>query len=112
QHQELILTDIKHALFSNPLLPAYAADAPAPVSCTAADWISHPGGLVEIGHAGGSFAFDNESPRHAVMLRPFRLASQPVRNRDFLAFIRDGGYRRPEFWLSDGWTRVQDEGWR
>ena len=115
QHQELILTDIKHALFSNPLLPAYAQDAPTAGACPAPGepgWINHPGGLTDIGHAGHGFAFDNEGPRHTVMLRPFRLSSQPVRNRDFLAFIRDGGYTHAEFWLSDGWAKVQDEGWR
>jgi ergothioneine biosynthesis protein EgtB len=112
QHQELILTDIKHALFSNPLLPAYARDAPAPRLLDTPGWREHGGGLVEIGHAGGDFAFDNEAPRHAVMLRPFRIAAQPVSNRDYLAFIQDGGYRRPEFWLSDGWTKAQEEGWR
>ena len=111
QHQELILTDIKHALFSNPLLPAYAAEPPAPRPSGAANWRGHPGGLVEIGHKGGGFAFDNETPPHVVMLRPFRIATQPVSNRDFLAFIQDGGYRRAEFWLSDGWTRVQEESW-
>jgi ergothioneine biosynthesis protein EgtB len=111
QHQELILTDIKHALFANPLLPAYAPDAPRGNGERALAWYGHPGGLVKIGHDGKGFAFDNETPRHVVMLRPFRMASRPVSNRDYLAFIEDGGYRRPEFWLSDGWTRVQDEGW-
>lgn len=111
QHQELLLTDIKHALFSNPLLPAYAADPPSPRTCGQSQWRGHPGGLVEIGQAGDGFAFDNETPRHAVMLRPFHIATQPVSNRDYLAFIQDDGYRSPEFWLNDGWTRVQDEGW-
>src|ERR1051326_7819986 len=111
QHQELILTDIKHALFANPLLPAYAADAPMPPPCGKAAWIAHPGGLVEVGHRGETFCFDNEQPAHPVMLRPFRIQSRPVSNGDFLAFIQDGGYRRPEFWLSDGWGQVQSEKW-
>jgi ergothioneine biosynthesis protein EgtB len=111
QHQELILTDIKHAFFANPLLPAYDAALPEAHLERALEWRAHPGGLVEIGHQDTSFAFDNERPRHAVMLRPFRIASRPVCNGEYLAFIEDGGYRRPEFWLSDGWARVQEENW-
>jgi len=111
QHQELLLTDIKHAFFCNPLLPVYSAKAPAPKPVARREWREHGGGVVEIGHDGNGFAFDNEQPRHSVMLRPFRIASQPVSNRHYLAFIQDGGYRRPEFWLSDGWARVQEEGW-
>jgi ergothioneine biosynthesis protein EgtB len=110
QHQELILTDIKHALFANPLLPAYTTEAPASATPAEQGWRAHPGGLVEIGHRGEQFAFDNETPRHVVMLRPFRIASRPVSNGEYLAFMQDGGYRRPEFWLSDGWTRLQAEG--
>jgi ergothioneine biosynthesis protein EgtB len=111
QHQELILTDIKHAFFANPLLPAYTGETPVPAVAAELAWRAHPGGLVEIGHRGEHFAFDNEAPRHVVMLRPFRIASRPVSNGEYLAFIEDGGYRRPEFWLSDGWTRLQTEGW-
>jgi ergothioneine biosynthesis protein EgtB len=111
QHQELILTDIKHALFANPLLPAYTNEAPAFANAAELTWRAHPGGLVEIGHRGDQFAFDNETPRHVVMLRPFRIASHPVSNGEYLAFMEEGGYRRPEFWLSDGWTRLQTEGW-
>jgi ergothioneine biosynthesis protein EgtB len=111
QHQELILTDIKHAFFANPLLPAYTGETPAPAAAMEQSWRAHPGGLVEIGHRGEQFAFDNETPRHVVMLRPFRIASRPVSNGEYLAFIEDGGYRRPEFWLSEGWTRLQAEGW-
>ncbi|MEI9993039.1 MAG: ergothioneine biosynthesis protein EgtB [Rhizomicrobium sp.] len=110
QHQELILTDIQHAFFSNPLLPAYAAERTAPdAAATPLAWRDHPGGIVGIGHAGGGFAFDNEGQRHDVLLRPFRIAARPVSNGEFLQFIRDGGYRRPEFWLSDGWAMVQRE---
>ncbi|HEX4178017.1 MAG TPA: SUMF1/EgtB/PvdO family nonheme iron enzyme, partial [Rhizomicrobium sp.] len=111
QHQELILTDIKHAFFSNPLLPAYRGEALLPRLARPLDGLSIPGGVSLIGHDGAGFAFDNESPRHQVLLRPFRIASRPVSNGDYQAFIADGGYRRPEFWLSDGWARVQEEHW-
>jgi ergothioneine biosynthesis protein EgtB len=111
QHQELILTDIKHAFFSNPLLPAYRSDAALPRAATAPECVSIPGGVSLIGHDGSGFAFDNESPRHQVLLRPFRIASRPVSNAEYRAFIADGGYRRPEFWLSDGWAKVQEENW-
>jgi len=111
QHQELILTDIKHAFFANPLLPAYSRDASPSAGATELAWRGHPGGLVEIGHQGAHFAFDNETPRHVVMLRPFRIASRPVSNGEYLEFIADGGFRRPEFWLSDGWAKAQAEGW-
>jgi ergothioneine biosynthesis protein EgtB len=112
QHQELILTDIKHALFANPLLPAYRGDARIKKTLRAQEWLSHLGGIVPIGHDGRGFAFDNEGPRHDVLLHPFRIASRPVSNGEYLAFIEDGGYRRPEFWLSDGWARVREEGWQ
>jgi ergothioneine biosynthesis protein EgtB len=111
QHQELILTDIKHAFFSNPLLPAYRGVAAEPLPAEPLEVLSIPGGLVPVGHEGTGFAFDNETPRHQVLLRPFRIASRPVNNAEYGAFIADGGYRRPEFWLSDGWARVQDEKW-
>lgn len=114
QHQELILMDIKHVFSVNPLLPAYKVPplydpprSPPPLS-----WLEFAGGLLEIGHAGRGFAFDNETPRHKVWLDPFRLASRPVSCGEYLEFIADGGYRRPEFWLSDGWAAVQEQGWR
>ena len=113
QHQELLLTDIKHAFSRNPLLPAYAPAAPraieSPPPCT---WIAHPGGLVSIGHEAAEFAFDNEWARHEVMLRPFRLTARLVTCGEYLEFVRDGGYVRPEFWLSDGWALAQRENWR
>ena len=112
QHQELILTDIKHAFFSNPLLPAYRTDAAAPCAPQKLEWREHPGGVAAIGHDGEAFAFDNETPRHQVLLRPFRIASRPVSNGEYQAFVADGGYRRPEFWLSDGWARVKEENWQ
>ncbi|HUB84435.1 MAG TPA: ergothioneine biosynthesis protein EgtB [Rhizomicrobium sp.] len=112
QHQELILTDIKHAFSRNPLLPTYRAAAPAAIeTAPALRWNDHPGGIVEIGHDGDGFAFDNEGPRHEVLLRPFSLASRLVTNGEYRAFIEDGGYKRPEFWLSDGWALAQREGW-
>jgi ergothioneine biosynthesis protein EgtB len=111
QHQELILTDIKHAFFCNPLLPAYVRKTPPPQAPQPREWLAHPGGIVQIGHGGQDFAFDNETPRHNALLHPFRIAATPVTNGEYLAFIGDGGYRRPEFWLSDGWARVQEEGW-
>lgn len=112
QHQELILMDIKHVFSINPLLPAYQAPQPqiaAPV--TPLDWIEVAGGLVEIGHRGSGFAFDNETPRHKVWLDPFRLATRPVTCGEFLEFIEADGYSRPEFWLSDGWGTVREQGW-
>lgn len=112
QHQELILSDIKHLLSLNPLAPAYA-EAPDRQAWTArpATWIDFDGGLVEIGHAGDGFAFDNEGPRHRVWIEPFRLADRLVTCDEWRAFIDDGGYRRPELWLSDGWATVQSQGW-
>lgn len=110
QHQELLLTDILHLFAQNPLRPAYAADAPAPApaaTSASAGWIGHPGGIASIGHAGSGFAFDCETPRHDVLLQPFRLASTLVTNADWRAFMADGGYRQPALWLSDGWAWVQ-----
>jgi ergothioneine biosynthesis protein EgtB len=133
QHQELILTDIQHALWSNPVRPAYVPDAAgsadnsfrselsAPPSIRsrtgerkgtqAATWAVHHGGLVEIGFAGDGFSFDNERPRHRTFLEPFRLARRAVTAGEYLQFVEDGAYRRPELWLSDGWAAVQAHGW-
>jgi ergothioneine biosynthesis protein EgtB len=107
QHQELLLMDIKHVLSTNPLLPAYL-DLPSPPVDRPRDlgWVDPPGGLVDVGHAGDGFAFDNESSRHSAWLEPFALADRPVSNGEWLGFIEDGGYRRPELWLSDGWAAV------
>jgi ergothioneine biosynthesis protein EgtB len=112
QHQELLLTDIKHAFWKNPLHPAYAPEPP-PASRQAPPlgWWEHRGGLVEIGHKGPGFAFDNETPRHERLVQPFRLASRLVTCGEYQAFIGDGGYERPEFWLSDGWAMAKAEGW-
>jgi ergothioneine biosynthesis protein EgtB len=113
QHQELLLTDIKLNLGANPLRPAYRDDLPETpgTAAPAMYWIEFPGGVCEIGHQGDGFAYDNEMPRHPTCLNPFRLASRPVTNADYLAFMADGGYRNPAFWLSDGWSTVKRLNW-
>jgi ergothioneine biosynthesis protein EgtB len=112
QHEELLLMDVKHVLSVNPLQPAYRpAPPPPPLPEQAPGWHEHPGGVVEMGHAGDGFSFDNETPRHPVLLQPFALADRPVTCGQWLAFVDDGGYRRPELWLSDGWATVLAEGW-
>jgi ergothioneine biosynthesis protein EgtB len=116
QHQELMLTDILHAFSCNPLLPAYQP-AEAPVLRLAAlaaplRWIDRPGGPVEVGHDGRGFAFDNESPRHCVLLSPYRIADRLVTCADYAQFVADGGYERASLWLSDGWAAVQAGGWK
>jgi ergothioneine biosynthesis protein EgtB len=112
QHQELLLTDIKHVLSVNPLRPVWRELLTAGSnSVPELKYIARPGGLVEIGHHGEDFAFDNESPRHRVFLEAHAIANRPVSNGDYLAFIRAGGYRTPELWLSEGWTLVQRLGW-
>jgi ergothioneine biosynthesis protein EgtB len=110
QHQELLLTDIKHALWSNPLGPAMW-EGGAAVSVTAAEegWHSHPGGIARVGHQVDGFAFDNEGPPHRVLLEPFALATGLVTNGEWDAFVADGGYADPRLWLSDGWAWVQRE---
>ena len=113
QHQELLAYDIKNAFWSNPLHPAYRegmlslSDIAQPVS-----WIRHDGGLVEVGHGGDGFCFDNELPRHKVYLKPFEMASRMVTCEEYLDFIRGGGYERADLWLSDGWETVKAQGWR
>ena len=113
QHQELILMDILHLFASSPLQPAYAPPRhPAPAAGPEPlRFVAFEGGLVEIGHEGEGFAFDNEGPRHKVWLERFELADRLVSNGEWLAFIADGGYRRPELWLAEGWARAQAEGW-
>ena len=130
QHQELLLMDAKHLLFQNPQHPAYRSDAPDADDDADADtsptrrgdtaptgvqgWIPHEGGPVEIGVAADdpTFSFDNEGPRHTVHLQPFAIADRLVTNGEWQDFIDDGGYRRPELWLSDGWATVNEQGWR
>jgi ergothioneine biosynthesis protein EgtB len=112
QHQELLLTDIKHVFSVNPLRPALrpqtaarAAD-PGPIG-----WLEFAGGIAQVGHEGRAFAYDNEMPRHRVYLEPFALADRLVTNGEYLAFMETGGYQRPELWLSMGWAAVQEHGW-
>lgn len=113
QHQELLLTDIKHVLFQNPLAPAYRAEPViSPVATRTAEplrFIPVAGGIVSIGHEGSSFHFDNEGPRHKALIDDFALASRPVTNGEVLQFIEAGAYRDPLLWLSDGWNWVQSE---
>jgi ergothioneine biosynthesis protein EgtB len=120
QHQELILTDAKHALYANPLYPSYRTDPPAreqtPTSGDTAPsplgWVAFDEAVRTIGHGGDSFAFDNETPRHRVLIEPFSMASRLVTNAEYAAFIDDGGYDRAALWLSDGWDTVRSGGWR
>lgn len=114
QHQELLLTDIKHAFGGNPTAPVYQ---PAPLMEAGAvapkpEWIGIAGGTYSIGHSGGDFAFDNEGPLHEVLLHDFAIANRPVSVGEYLAFIEDGGYQQASLWLSDGWTLINTEGWR
>jgi len=114
QHQELLLMDIKHALWRNPVHPAYTPALRRPsgrAGVSKPDWIEHQGGPAEVGSGGGGFSFDNESPRHLVQLTPFALADRPVTCGEWTAFVYDGGYTRPELWLSDGWALVQQQRW-
>ncbi len=114
QHQELIVTDIKHGLWSNPLRPAYDESAVSengqPPSRP--QWLEYGEGVFLIGHEGDGFAFDNETPRHKVYVDDFKLASRLITNAEYMQFILDGGYRRPELWLSEGWDTVRTNNWR
>jgi ergothioneine biosynthesis protein EgtB len=130
QHQELIATDIKHALFTNPLHPAYREGSAPSGSDTIAppiEWVNFSAGLIEIGFDPATkpgvpglaseawvqdFCFDNETPRHSVYLAPFSLASRPVTCAEYLAFMDDNGYTRPELWLSEGWSTMREQGWQ
>ena len=116
QHQELLLTDILHAFSMNPLLPAYhdagTVDTHPSSASPELHWLEQEGGIVEVGHAGNGFAFDNETPRHEALLRPYAIANRLVTCGDFAKFIADGGYRRPELWLSDGWAMAQANDWQ
>jgi ergothioneine biosynthesis protein EgtB len=136
QHQELILTDILHALSCNPLLPAYRGEAPegdarrkgaaeqawsdgllpgnsdVEMQPRAPSWLERGGAMAEAGHDGNGFAFDNETPRHPVWLQPYAMADRLVSCGEYLAFMEDGGYSRPELWLSEGWATVQSEAWK
>lgn len=115
QHQELILTDIKHVFSCNPLSPIYKSCIPLSTPAMHPgdwEWVEGPSGLVEIGAFGSTFVFDNERPRHKVYLEPYALASRLVTSGEYLEFIDAGGYTRPEFWLSLGWDVCQAEGWQ
>lgn len=112
QHQELLLMDIKHVLSCNPLSPTYLATAPTterhvPVRPT--EWVEFDAAVTQIGHGSDGFAYDNERPRHRAFLEPYALADRPVTNADFRAFVEDGGYDDPQWWLSDGWSHVQEQ---
>ena len=113
QHQELLLMDIKHNFAVNPLRPAYrrrSSEASSPPS-PPLHWIERAGGIAEIGHEGSGFAFDNETPRHAVLLRDHALASRPVTNGEYLEFMASGGYGDARHWLADGWAKVREQDW-
>ena len=112
QHQELILTDVKHALHANPMAPAYLETArDAPAAAHPVGWRRHEERIAWIGQDGAGFSFDNERPRHRVLVAGFELATRLVTAGEYLEFIRDGGYRAPSLWLSDGWAEVQASGW-
>jgi ergothioneine biosynthesis protein EgtB len=111
QHQELILTDLKHSWATNPMHPVYRETIPESGELPGCSWLSFSEGLTWIGHDGDGFSFDNECPRHRTFLNGFQMASRLVTNGEYLAFIADGGYERPEFWLSDGWANRQNRGW-
>jgi ergothioneine biosynthesis protein EgtB len=113
QHQELLLMDIKRNFYANPLYPAYSGERPPSRDrAPALRWLDVQGGIHEMGYDGTGFSFDNEQPRHKVFLTEYRMASRPVTNAEYLEFVSDGGYTRPELWLSDGWTAVQERGWK
>jgi ergothioneine biosynthesis protein EgtB len=113
QHQELLMTDMVHGFAQNPLSPAMIPGWQPPGASNVEDaLLSIDGGIVQVGHDGSGFAFDNEGPRHDVLLRPFRIARRLVRNANWLAFMADGGYRTPTLWMSDGWATVQAEDWQ
>lgn len=114
QHQELLLMDIKHVLSLNPLRPAYAENHPVIGVAGPLGWRDYAGGLVEIGQhgSGEAFCFDNELPEHQEFVRPYRLADRLVTNAEWLAFMDDGGYQRPDLWLSDGWAMVNAKLWQ
>ena len=112
QHQELLLTDMLHGFAQNPLSPAMLPGWRPPQRSDAADaFLPFPGGIVEIGHDGGGFAFDNEGPRHRALLPPYRLANRLVRNEAWLRFMAEGGYTTPTLWMSEGWAAVLEHGW-
>jgi ergothioneine biosynthesis protein EgtB len=113
QHQELLLADIKHALGTQPMQPAYRHDlvSAPPAAVLPQSWIDSDGGMFDLGAAADEFAFDCERPRHPIIIEPYRLATRPVCNAEVLAFIADGGYQDARLWLADGWAIVQQQRW-
>jgi ergothioneine biosynthesis protein EgtB len=111
QHQELLATDIKAALFQEPLFPLYREASVSAGQPPVGTWSKHAGGTVKIGFEGDGFSYDNERPRHETLLRPFRIADDLVTNAEYQRFIEDGGYKRADLWASDGWDCVQTNGW-
>ncbi len=112
QHQELLLTDMLHAFAQSPLRPPVLPGWEEPLGAQRpTTMLAKAGGIVRMGHEGNGFSFDNETPRHEVLLRPYRIADRLVRNAEYLQFMRDGGYRTPSLWMSDGWALAQAEGW-
>ncbi len=111
QHQELLVTDLKHLFGQNPLHPVYRERAEASASAPESKWHAMERGLYEIGHHGEGFHFDNEAPRHVAHIEAFELATRPITNGEWLEFMERDGYARPELWLSDGWAAVQTRGW-
>jgi ergothioneine biosynthesis protein EgtB len=111
QHQELVLTDVKHLFSRNPLLPPYKETRLSCANSTSMGWRAFPAGVREIGHDAGGFAFDNEQPRHRVFVNAFELADRLVTNAEFLEFIEDGGYRRADLWLAEGWDLRTAQNW-
>jgi len=109
QHQELLVTDLKHAFSFNPAFPAWVQPVESGNSAVPQTWIDYEGGLVDVGHSGGGFSFDNETPGHKVFINAFQLARRPVTCGEYLAFINDAGYQRPELWLADGWAWIEQE---
>ena len=114
QHQELMLTDIKHVFFQNPLYPVYSKVEPLKQTDNNQDllWSAVHGGRVQHGYPGSGFSFDNETPQHDVLIQPFEIGNRLVTNREYLSFIEDGGYSQPALWLSDGWALINRDNWK
>ncbi len=114
QHQELLLTDILSLFANEPLKPAYVEADPGvrTIAASKLEFLSFAGGIFEVGHQGKGFAYDNESPRHQQLVRPFKLANRLVSNAEWIEFIADGGYEAPTLWLADGWNIVKTQGWQ
>ncbi len=111
QHQELMLTDVKHLFSLNPLLPMFRQGKHVEAQASSVEWLDSDEGIYNIGHAGEGFAYDNEGPQHRVFLESYAMASRPITSGEFLQFVEEGGYRRPELWLSLGWDQVQKDCW-